>query len=878
MNRSKSRAAVAIVALLLGTGTTRAEEAPPPLKADDSFFPFVLPWDDASPGVSNVSNLVPAPAGKDGPIHVRDGHLYEGDERIRFLGVNFCFGANFPTHDAADKVAARMAKFGINCVRFHHMDTSISPDGLLKPDRKTIDPERLERLDYLIAALKKRGIYANINLHVGRKYPDVPDWPDAPSFFKGVDNFDPAMIRAQKDYARALLHHVNPYTKTRYADEPAVAIVEINNENALFNEWSGGGLESMPDPYSAFLQRRWNDFLKARYETDAAMRAAWSVQDVPRGAELLKNGSFDRRGEGWSFEQHSGKARQDFADGRLKLVVEEPAEQAWHIQFNQPGIRFQADTPYTLRLRARANKPVRVTINAMQAHEPWNQLWNVQQDLGPEWRDVELTFRVAEADANGRISISNLGSSKLTLEVDDVSLVPGGVMGLKPGEALGSIPWFRHHDFGVRTPEAQSDWVRFLWGLEDEYWSGIHQFVKKDLGVKCVVLGTQMGWSPAPVQAKLDAIDSHAYWQHPHFPRRPWDQDDWTIQNVPMTGRPDGGTLPRLGLSRIVGKPFLCTEYNHSAPNTYSSETALLIAAYAARQDWDGIFLFAYSHRRDDWDTKRITSFFDIDQHPAKMATLPAAAAMFLRGDVPTASQTAVAHPKPDDWIEAGRLRSAWGLGGAAFGLTNEQALTHYVGVALDGSDVPSKAPDQRDAGAFVWSAGDLRVTIDTPRTKAYLGAATIPGFLPPTDLTPPIGDRAPGVRAPLGDVTIGPIASRQGWAAITLTALDGPDLHSPGRILLTATGDVGNVGMKWRDAAKTTIGRDWGEGPSLVEGVDAVLALSVPAARVKAWPLDERGRRRADEPLKVEGDRTHAKIMITSASKTPWYEIEIAR
>ena len=256
MRRPMSRAAVAAVALVLGAASARAEDAPPPLKAGDGLFPFVLPWDDASPGVANVAGLVPGPAGEAGPIRVEGGHFYAGDRRIRFLGVNLCFGANFPTHAAADKIAARMAKFGINCVRFHHMDTSASPSGLVKADRKTIDPERLERLDYLIAALKKRGIYANLNLHVGRKYPDVPDWPGAPGYFKGVDNFDAAMIRSQKDYARALLHHVNPYTKSRYADEPAVAIVEINNENTLFNEWSGDGLETMPDQYSSSSSQR----------------------------------------------------------------------------------------------------------------------------------------------------------------------------------------------------------------------------------------------------------------------------------------------------------------------------------------------------------------------------------------------------------------------------------------------------------------------------------------------------------------------------------------------------------------------------------------------------------------------------------------------
>jgi hypothetical protein len=329
-----------------------------------------------------------------------------------------------------------------------------------------------------------------------------------------------------------------------------------------------------------------------------------------------------------------------------------------------------------------------------------------------------------------------------------------------------------------------------------------------------------------------------------------------------MAGRPGGGTLPRLGLSRVVGKPFLCTEYNHSAPNTYGAETALLLTAYAARQDWDGIFLFAYSHRGDDWDANRIASFFDIDRHPAKMATLPAAAAMFLRGDIPVASQVAIARPRPDDWIEAGRLRGAWGLGGGSFGLTNEQALTHYVGVALDG-EAPRRSAGADDSKAFAWSPGkdedSGRVTIDAPRSKALVGSIE------------------PGP-ATLGDVTIDPKPNRQDWAAITLTAIDGKDFRAPGRILLTATGDVGNVGMKWRDAAKTTIGRDWGDGPSLVEGIPAVVTLAVPAAKVKAWPLDERGRRRDREPLKVDGDSNSARVSIGPGSKTLWYEIEIAR
>ena len=187
-------------------------------------------------------------------------------------------------------------------------------------------------------------------------------------------------------------------------------------------------------------------------------------------------------------------------------------------------------------------------------------------------------------------------------------------------------------------PEAQRDWIGFLWNVEERYWTGMYRFLKDDLKVVAPVLGTQMGWSPAPIQAKLDLIDSHAYWQHPHFPRKQWDPADWVVNNLPMTGRPDGGTLPGLALTRVAGKPFICTEYNHSAPNTYAAETFPLIFAFAALQDWDGVFAFAYSHRHDDWNTGKIPSFFDVDQHPTKMATLPAAAALFLRGDVPASA------------------------------------------------------------------------------------------------------------------------------------------------------------------------------------------------------------------------------------------------
>ncbi|HEV3205012.1 MAG TPA: hypothetical protein VGY77_11540, partial [Gemmataceae bacterium] len=141
----------------------------PARSADSEWFPFVIPWDDASKTITDVSFLNPTPAGGNGFIRTRNGHFYdEQGKRIRFLGVNFTFSANFPDNTDAPKIAARLHKYGFNIVRLHHMDYFHAPGGIFDPqfkDKQHLEKEQLERLDYLIYQLKQHGIYTNINLH-----------------------------------------------------------------------------------------------------------------------------------------------------------------------------------------------------------------------------------------------------------------------------------------------------------------------------------------------------------------------------------------------------------------------------------------------------------------------------------------------------------------------------------------------------------------------------------------------------------------------------------------------------------------------------------------------------------------------------------------
>ena len=118
------------------------------------------------------------PIQTDSPRLAADAHFHCDGKAVRIWGVNLCFGANFPTHEDAPDVAERLAAAGVNSVRCHHLDTSRWPSGIWNAaNGKTIEPQALERLDYFINELAKRGIWVNLNLHVGRSHSEYLGLP-----------------------------------------------------------------------------------------------------------------------------------------------------------------------------------------------------------------------------------------------------------------------------------------------------------------------------------------------------------------------------------------------------------------------------------------------------------------------------------------------------------------------------------------------------------------------------------------------------------------------------------------------------------------------------------------------------------------------------
>jgi len=250
----------------------------------EDWFPFEFPLDDTNLDSIDLTGLLDAPAGKHGFVTVRpDGHFYfEDGMRARFFGTNVGGRDCAPDKDLARIVAARLAKYGVNMLRLHSMDGRWGPlIDYRNGTSQQFDADALDRIDYFVAELKKRGIYVYLDLLDYRQFRTADGVKHGDEFthnwqgsMKGASIFDERMIELQKDYATKLLTHRNPYTGLRYVDEPAVAVVETTNENSIFYFFNMSGL-SLPY-YRDQLQQRWNRWLASRYDSREELASAWT--------------------------------------------------------------------------------------------------------------------------------------------------------------------------------------------------------------------------------------------------------------------------------------------------------------------------------------------------------------------------------------------------------------------------------------------------------------------------------------------------------------------------------------------------------------------------------------------------------------------------
>lgn len=830
------------------------------------YFPFWVPPFDNEASFTDMSFLNAEPAGAAGRAIIRDGHFYDATgNRLRLVGSNVTFAGAFPPKEDAPRIAAQLRKLGMNVIRFHHLDMHNAPSGIWSEDRTSFDPDQVDKLDWFIHHLKLNGIYINLNLHVSRTYPGITDdMPRAFRFGKGVDNFYPAFIQMQKDYARHILTHENPYTATTYAKDPAVIVVELNNENSLTDK-SINDLRHLPEPFLSVLTGMWRDWLKEQMGTTEALRTRWETVDEPLGDELLTNGDFSNGVHRWIFEQGGGAelaaeiADDDGAPSKRALHVTtlKQGRDSWNLQFHQTSLDLQESAPYTFSFWARANEPCDINANVRLDQDPWSGCGlALNVPLSTEWKRYEYTFKSEGTRPNHCRAGFNLNNRIGEFWFTDVSLRRGGWIGLPPDQTLeaGNIPI----PPGDAGPKVIRDFYRFLSDTECGYVEEMMDFLRNDLGVEAFLCDTQASYGKAygiyREASHSDFIDMHSYWQHPNFPGIPWDGNNWFISNTSMIAEPGGGTLSRLAWFKMAGKPYTVSEYDHPAPSDYAVEMFPLLASFAAFQDWDGFYQFNYSASTISPDDQRLAGYFTLWNHPGKLVFLPVAAVMFRTGAVAAGKDRVLVDVYADDVRE----QDAFG-----WSFLNELAPATYhrpVGFRMNpgtGGVIPPAiaAPEKpvgSNTGEIVWQAtpeDKARYTVNAPGVRLAAGYIA-------------------GETIQLGDVSVKVNKAEGNWAAVAVAALDGKPLAESSRILVVAAGRVENTNMGW-NAERTTVQNKWGSAPVVAEGIDAEIRL--PAGK-NASALDGAGKPR--QPLELETIDSRTVLTIGPRYQTLWYGI----
>lgn len=277
---------LSIPILLVVAATSFSEE-------EKGWYSFQIPPLENKVNAVHIGQLVlDAPAGRHGFCQVKGDHfVFTDGTRARFWGTNITFDAACPSKELAPQIAQRLAKLGCNIVRFHSIDHKRA---LLKEPRgaKELNSEMLDRLDFFINELKKQGIYYEFSLHNAVVFTSALGFPEGdrtPPLGKIIALFYPKAIEVEQTYARRLLTHKNPYTGLRYADDPALALVEMLNENSLWGAWAGGGLnkppqerskKAIPQHYIDWLDQDFNQWLIKKYGNRERLKKAWQADGI----------------------------------------------------------------------------------------------------------------------------------------------------------------------------------------------------------------------------------------------------------------------------------------------------------------------------------------------------------------------------------------------------------------------------------------------------------------------------------------------------------------------------------------------------------------------------------------------------------------------
>ncbi len=234
----------------------------------------------------DFSFLLDAPAGKYGFVKISgDKFKFEDKPRkkIRFYGTNIAQNACAPNKEEAIAMANEIAAAGYNSVRLHQFETYLWHGS--QTDTAELKKSGIDRFDFLVSELIKRGLYLTIDFYSSGKFAprDYDDIKYRGDNMKAVIFTSDKTREVFKRYISNFLNHINPYTSRAYKDEPALVFASVVNEDnvipsggfvmrtqldrdvfePLYKKWESENIEKIKN---RSLRDRWQLFMLHRYD------------------------------------------------------------------------------------------------------------------------------------------------------------------------------------------------------------------------------------------------------------------------------------------------------------------------------------------------------------------------------------------------------------------------------------------------------------------------------------------------------------------------------------------------------------------------------------------------------------------------------------
>ena len=233
--------------------------------APDTFRPEAL---------LDLRSLNEKQAGEHGFIKLspdRNSFVRGDDQPIRFWAVT-----TYVQRDRSPRELAHHARFlakrGVNMVRLHgHLESHDK-----NPRFGASDTKALDQAWQLVAAMKKEGIYTSISPYWAAEFKPVPTswgiegWPEDQSP-QGLLFFNPRLQQAYKSWLKDLLTRPNPHTGIPLAKDPALAVIQLQNEDSLLF-WTE---QSIKGKQLELLGKQFGDWVTQKYGSIAAAQRAW---------------------------------------------------------------------------------------------------------------------------------------------------------------------------------------------------------------------------------------------------------------------------------------------------------------------------------------------------------------------------------------------------------------------------------------------------------------------------------------------------------------------------------------------------------------------------------------------------------------------------